>query len=659
MPLISNVGRKAWSVRGLVAALYAVLVIGALTMVYPFLIMTSGSLKTNVDKNDFDVFPAFIHDDTVLYRKHIECKYNNRPAGYNSANRVKAYEFRTIEPPDRIVARRVADWRAFEAQRPPAATTYTLGYMDHYGDRLRLWKEREFRARLIDLCDGDIEQFVRRFQAEQTTWVTAGKFLESIASRRYQLSGSRLEKEFYRFKTAQPAWFRVYPSLDGGFVQGYLEADYGRDVDKYNRLHGTRLAGLRDLTLSKTAPPVAPLREHLAAARNAARAARRPGFLAAGKAFVRWWQQRLARNDWRRYVREELNLQFIAVRPAARGLFADFLRARYAGRLDQLNKRYDAAFASFDQVPFPADTTHAADRLVDWAEFIKTVPPEHLVLGGPEIDFRDFLRDTYAGDLAALNAAHQAGYTSFDAVPMPTRQVDYADFLEHKAEIRQEFLTANYKQVVDYILLHGRSLLNTVIYCSLAIFLSLTINPLAAYALSRYKIPSAYKVLLFCMATMAFPPAVTMIPNFLLLKELGLLNTFAALVLPGMANGFSIFLLKGFFDSLPRELYESAQLDGASEWVMFWHLTMALSKPILAVLALGAFTRAYGNFMFAFILCPSEKMWTLMVFLYQLQINGHMSLTFAALLVAAVPTFLVFVFCQNIIIRGIVVPVEK
>jgi ABC-type glycerol-3-phosphate transport system permease component len=213
--------------------------------------------------------------------------------------------------------------------------------------------------------------------------------------------------------------------------------------------------------------------------------------------------------------------------------------------------------------------------------------------------------------------------------------------------------------VADYILLHGRSLWNTLVYCALAITLALTVNPLAAYALSRYKLPSTYKILLFCMATMAFPAAVTMIPNFLLLKQLGLLNTYAALVLPGMANGFSIFLLKGFFDSLPRELYECAQIDGAGEWTMFWTFTMALSKPILAVLALGAFTVAYGNFMLAFILCPDEKMWTLMVFLYQLQIDGHTALTFAALLMAAIPTFLVFVFCQNIIIRGIVVPVEK
>ncbi|KKK65380.1 hypothetical protein LCGC14_2974710, partial [marine sediment metagenome] len=344
-----------------------------------------------------------------------------------------------------------------------------------------------------------------------------------------------------------------------------------------------------------------------------------------------------------------------------------FLSRRYAGKpggklrpgLDKLNNGYGTNFRDFSEVTYPDDYMHGSDRLVDWAEFIKTVPAEHLVLVGPQLGFRDFLREKYGRDLTALNRAHQANYTSFDLVPMPTREADHADFLANKSAIRGEFATANYKQVADYIFLHGRSLLNTVIYCLLAIGLSLTVNPLAAYALSRFQPPSTYKILLLCMATMAFPAAVTMIPTFLLLKELRLLNTYAALVLPGMANGFSIFLLKGFFDSLPKELHESAALDGAGEWTVFWHLSMALSKPILAVLALNAFTQAYGNFMFAFILCPDEKMWTLMVFLYQLQINGHMGLTFAALLIAAVPTFVLFVFCQNIIIRGIVVPVEK
>jgi multiple sugar transport system permease protein len=182
---------------------------------------------------------------------------------------------------------------------------------------------------------------------------------------------------------------------------------------------------------------------------------------------------------------------------------------------------------------------------------------------------------------------------------------------------------------------------------------------MAAYALSRYNLRGQYKILLFLIATMSFPPVVTMIPNFLILKELNLLNTFAALILPGMANGYSIFLLKGFFDGLPRELYEAADIDGATEWHKFWIVTMALSKPILAVVALGAFVSAYSNFMMAFILCQDERMWTLMVWLFNLQSFAGQGVVFASLLVAAVPTLIMFLFCQNLIIRGIVVPTEK
>lgn len=275
------------------------------------------------------------------------------------------------------------------------------------------------------------------------------------------------------------------------------------------------------------------------------------------------------------------------------------------------------------------------------------------------------LSSSARGDALEKPLGKQAGapgllhYRSFDAVAMPVRETDYADFLDNRAAIRNEFLTANYRQVLDYIVLHGRSLWNTAVYCVLATVLALVINPMAAYALSRCRLPSAYRVLLFCMATMAFPSAVTMIPGFLLLKKLHLLNTFAALVLPGLANGFSIFLLKGFFDSLPQNLYEAARLDGAGEWTMFMKITLPLSQPILAVIALGAFTGAYGNFMFAVILCPDSSMWTLMVFLYQLQRDGHMGLTFAALLVAAIPTLLIFLACQKFILRGIAVPVEK
>jgi multiple sugar transport system permease protein len=231
--------------------------------------------------------------------------------------------------------------------------------------------------------------------------------------------------------------------------------------------------------------------------------------------------------------------------------------------------------------------------------------------------------------------------------------------MHDEAALKWEFVKRNYVTVSDYILLHGRGVLNTFIYCSLAILAALIVNPLAAYALSRYKPPSTYKVLLFLMLTMAFPPMVTQIPTFLLLRKFDLLNTFAALVLPGLANGYSIFLLKGFFDSLPQELYESAMIDGASEARIFLQITMNLSKPILAVIALTAFNISYANFMMALLVCQDQRMWTLMPWLYKLQSTSCQGVIYSSLIIAAIPTFVVFVLCQNIIMRGIVVPVEK
>ena len=140
---------------------------------------------------------------------------------------------------------------------------------------------------------------------------------------------------------------------------------------------------------------------------------------------------------------------------------------------------------------------------------------------------------------------------------------------------------------------------------------------------------------------------------------MSLLNTFWALVLPGAANGFGIFLLKGFFDALPRELYEQAEIDGAGEWTKFWTITMSLSGPILAVLALQAFTAAYSEFMMALVIIPDPQMWTLMVWLFQLHTQVPPYVVNASLVIAAIPTFLIFLLCQNVILRGIIVPVEK
>lgn len=248
--------------------------------------------------------------------------------------------------------------------------------------------------------------------------------------------------------------------------------------------------------------------------------------------------------------------------------------------------------------------------------------------------------------------------------PNMPRQFPIAAFerdtlLKNESAIKRDFTLRNYSYVLDYILLNGRTVWNTTLFCLLAILTQLIVNPLAAYALSRYPIRASGKILIFLLATMAFPAEVALIPSFLLLKDLGLLNTFAALVLPTAASGYMIFLLKGFFDSLPQELYEAGQIDGAKEFTMLRKITLPLSKPVLGYLALLAFMGAYGTFIYAFLVVQDQRMWTLMVWIYQLQSIAPKAVMMAAITLAALPTLVVFLLAQRVIMRGIVLPGER
>jgi multiple sugar transport system permease protein len=338
------------------------------------------------------------------------------------------------------------------------------------------------------------------------------------------------------------------------------------------------------------------------------------------------------------------------------GFFKRFyLKPRYGRDVDGYNQAHGTDHPSYADVPLPAQfPAHAPPSVqADWRDFVDhALSP--LWRDGPRLDTPETRWHAW------LLQRGQSYDLMFSAPPPMPQLAHHADlFRAHKAELRLEFLLRNYRTVLDHVLFHGRAIANTAIYCALAVLLALLVNPLAAYALSRFKPAAGPQILLFLMLTMAFPHMVTQIPVFVLLRELGLLNTFAALLLPGMASGYSIFLLKGFFDSLPRDLYESAQLDGAGEWTLFWHVTMRLSTPILSVIALQAFSVAYANFMYALLICQDPKMWTLMVWLYQLQQRSGPGVVQASLLLAALPTLAVFLACQRVLLRGIVVPVEK
>lgn len=379
-----------------------------------------------------------------------------------------------------------------------------------------------------------------------------------------------------------------------------------------------------------------------------------------------------------------------------------WLKTEYSS-LDDVNAAFNEINGAFQQISPPPERLDSVgwepkgdQKWKDWLEFKQTLPAEFRIPITERRVFQEWLRAKLQNQVGDIPAEFGAGLDSFEAVPLPTEGALLAEFrssglpvafresgsieeqwsklspeplpieaseihylTQHKKPIRSEFTYRNYLYVLDYVLINGRAVVNTAIFCLLTILIQLTVNPLAAYALSRFPMKATGKILLFLLATMAFPAEVAMIPSFLLLKDLGLLNTFAALVLPTAASGYMIFLLKGFFDSLPQEVFESGQIDGAPEWKMMLRIAFPLSKPVFGYMALIAFMSSYGAFIFAFLVAQDRNMWTLMVFIYQLQLSAPKSVVMAAVTLAALPTLLVFLAAQRVIMRGIVLPGER
>jgi multiple sugar transport system permease protein len=635
MPLISPIGRRAPRTIALIAIIYTLLIAGAVTMVYPFILMISGSTKSTVDEKEFVAIPGFLKGEEKLYQKHVEGLFNERLDLIRSVYDMELGGFDKLE----LAASRNSDvlideWERFVAEQAPPDYWYSLGYIFTPSSRTFPSSLRRYKKELRLRFDKNIGSLNQELETEFLNWNVVEVRPEFYLQRRSSLLTNPWYTSYRQFKQQQDPSLRYYFNVEGYYKRNFLMALYTRDIAVYNEAHGTNFVSYDDITLSPRLPA----------------------------------DSEKAQADWENFVREVLSLLWVRLEPDAEAGYRAYLVAKYQ-KIAVLNKIYSSEFKSFDRIPLLGNELQEGIVQSDWDAFIEgwqdpvtgqmhRAAATTLRIVSPDVLFREHLQTRY-GTIEQMNARSGTALTAFAHIQPPQRAMHIRAFQQNKKTIRNEFIRRNYITVIEYMILHGRGILNTVIYCALAVLVALIVNPMAAYALSRFKLPNTYKLLLFMLLTMAFPPMVTQIPVFLMLRKFELLNTFAALILPGMAHGYSIFLLKGFFDSLPGELYESAQMDGAGEWTMFWTITMSLSKPILAVIALTAFTNAYSNFMFALLICQNEKMWTLMVWLFQLQQKSGEGVMYASLIIAAIPTFVIFVFCQNIIMRGIVVPVEK
>ncbi len=605
MALIPAVGRKTLKMRGLVAALYLILSLGAAAMVYPFLVMLGASAESQYEKASPQIVPRYLSSDTALLGKYAEDKYRGDVDAINAAYGTRYAALQDVKPPEHTDAETVRRWDAFAAALPAhsklagfsgAAAAYSPSpLLDRY------------HAFLRGRFGGNIRALDRAYNQEDQEFLTVFPPFEQPASHSWTSRADAKTADWKAFEATLPPNYFVVVGADPLF-QRWLKETAEPDLTMLNAAWGTRLRSYGEITLSPT--PAGNARQ---------------------------------RGDWEAFVRTRLPFRDIRVDPSARPAFQAFLATQYKNRVADFNQKNGTRWPSFGAVPLPDPETIPASGppLLDWIAFLRVVPLRALSADTPETRWR-------GADPAQASAR----------LPVPAS--DWAFVQGHTPELRRDYLTRNYRLVLQFIFLHGSAVSVTVIYCVLAILTTLIVNPLCAYALSRYNLSYGNAVLLFLLATMSFPGEISLIQNFLLLKQLGLLNTYAALILPGAASGYSIFLLKGFFDSLPRELYEAGTLDGAGELRMFWTITLPLSRPIFAVIGLGAFSAAYGGFLYAMTICQDHKMWTLMVWLYELQSSGApMYVMMAALTLAALPTLLVFVLTQNVIMKGIILPSFK
>ena len=626
MPHLAKIGRKALHARLLLTGMYVLLTLGGVTMVAPFMMWISASMTSEVDSKEMRLIPEYWRRQDMLLRKYCELQANFDYATYQLIARDEKATFLEMSLPAEASPREAAEFREYLAALPPtytvlaAAGPITGTLRPKYG----LVPSIEAYRRFLMQKYGTLDEVNRAYRSTESDLTKIVPPIETWWGRLFQPLFDRRFTEFLDFKQAQPPNQR-FPAPAEGIWVSHLTSRIGSDVKKVNAALGTRYPSVYAAVLPASMPKDNP---------------------ALGR-------------EWEECMRTQMALWYLRLDPAATPAWQRFLRARYQQDIALYNDAHGTKLGGFDAVPLPDGCPQDIAGMGEWNDFItRDAPIESFRLDTPESRYRDFLRAKYS-DVAAVNTAYGTNYQSWGDILPPTAKVWAADCRANAGEIRWAFATRNYRTAGAYMVTQGRAFVNTLLYIALALLFTLTVNPLAAYALSRFKLPATNKILLILLATMAFPAEISMIPNFLLLKELSLLNTFWALVLPGMANGFSIFLLKGMFDGLPQDLYEAAELDGAGEFVIFWRVTMPLVKPFLAYLSLGSFIGAYSAFAFAFILCPNPKMWTLMVFLQQMETWASQPVQFAGFVLASIPTLIVFITCQRVIMRGIILPTEK
>ncbi len=202
-----------------------------------------------------------------------------------------------------------------------------------------------------------------------------------------------------------------------------------------------------------------------------------------------------------------------------------------------------------------------------------------------------------------------------------------------------------------------RYFFNSLVVASAVTASSLLFNLMAGYAFAKLKFKGRERIFQALLAALVIPGQVAMMPLFLMLKQMGLVNTWAGVVLPGMAGVFGIYLVRQYARSLPDALLEAARMDGAGEWRIFWLIVLPMLRPVIVTLAVFGFLGSWNDFMWPLIVLTDADLHTLPVAVAALS-REHVAdgeLMMAGAVVTVLPVLLLFLALQKHYLSGLMI----
>lgn len=200
-----------------------------------------------------------------------------------------------------------------------------------------------------------------------------------------------------------------------------------------------------------------------------------------------------------------------------------------------------------------------------------------------------------------------------------------------------------------------RYILNTFFVAGTVTAFGLFFHSMSAYALARLQFPGREFIFLAIFSTFLVSLPVIIVPLFMLVRKLGMINTYQGLIIPAIFHPFGIFLLRQFYLGIPRELEEAAIVDGAGYWRIYWQLILPLSRPILAALAVFFFLANWNSFLWPLIITTDRQKWLVQVGIasFRQEFASSQNYIMAASAVVALPTIIMFIFFQRELVESI------